>query len=31
MKEGKLDNVSPGEPEIKEDDLKSFLEADTGR
>jgi len=31
MKEGKLDNVSPGEPEIQEADLKSFLEADTGR
>lgn len=25
MKEGKLDNVSPGEPEINEEDLKSFL------
>jgi phenylalanine-4-hydroxylase len=31
MKEGRLDNVSPGEPEIQEADLKSFLEADTGR
>lgn len=27
MKEGKLDNVAPGEPEIKEEDLKSFLRA----
>lgn len=29
MKEGKLNNVSPGEPEISEADLKSFLEAET--
>jgi len=28
MKEGKLDNVSPGEPDISDADLKSFLEAD---
>lgn len=27
MKEGKLSNLAPGEPEIKESDLKSFLEA----
>jgi phenylalanine-4-hydroxylase len=27
MKEGKLDNVAPGEPEIKEGDLESFLQA----
>ncbi len=28
MKEGKLNNVSPGEPEVSEADLKSFLEAE---
>jgi len=28
MKEGKLNNVSPGEPEVSEGDLKSFLEAE---
>jgi len=27
MKEGKLSNVSPGEPEVNETDLKSFLQA----
>jgi phenylalanine-4-hydroxylase len=27
MREGKLDNVSPGEPEVSEPDLRSFLEA----
>jgi len=27
MKEGKLDNVSPGEPELSETDVKSFLDA----
>jgi phenylalanine-4-hydroxylase len=27
MRDGKLDNVSPGEPEVSEPDLKSFLEA----
>jgi phenylalanine-4-hydroxylase len=27
MKEGKLDNVSPGEPEMGEADVKSFLDA----
>ena len=27
MKQGKLDNVSPGEPELSEADVKSFLEA----
>ena len=26
MKEGKLDNLAPGEPEIKQSDLRSFLE-----
>ncbi len=29
MREGKLDNVAPGEPEIKEGDLESFLQAST--
>jgi phenylalanine-4-hydroxylase len=29
LKAGKLDNVSAGEPEINEEDLKSFLHADT--
>lgn len=28
MKEGKLDNVSPGEPGVGDEDLRSFLEAD---
>jgi len=28
MKEGKLNNVSPGEPHVSEEDLKSFLEAE---
>jgi phenylalanine-4-hydroxylase len=28
MRDGRLDNVSPGEPEVSEPDLKSFLEAD---
>lgn len=28
MKDGKLNNVSPGEPGVNEDDLKSFLHAD---
>jgi phenylalanine-4-hydroxylase len=27
MKEGKLDNVSPGEPLVNDDDIRSFLEA----
>jgi phenylalanine-4-hydroxylase len=27
MKEGKLSHVAPGEPEIREADLKSFLDA----
>ncbi len=31
MKEGKLDNVSPGEPEMGEADVKSFLDAGVGR
>jgi phenylalanine-4-hydroxylase len=30
MKEGKLSNVSPGEPEVNEEDLKSFLNATAG-
>jgi phenylalanine-4-hydroxylase len=28
MKEGKLNNVSPGEPEVSESDLKSFVDAE---
>jgi phenylalanine-4-hydroxylase len=28
MKDGKLDNVSPGEPAVNEEDLKSFLNAE---
>jgi phenylalanine-4-hydroxylase len=28
MKAGKLSNVAPGEPEVKEEDLKSFLHAE---
>jgi phenylalanine-4-hydroxylase len=28
MKDGKLNNVSPGEPEVSESDLKSFVEAE---
>lgn len=28
MKDGKLDNVSPGEPEVNEEDLRSFLHAE---
>jgi phenylalanine-4-hydroxylase len=31
MRDGKLDNVAPGLPEIAERDLRSFLEAETGR
>ena len=27
MKDGKLNNVAPGEPGVKEEDLKSFLHA----
>ena len=27
MRDGKLDNVAPGEPEVSESDLRSFLEA----
>ena len=27
MRDGRLDNVAPGEPSVSEDDLKSFLEA----
>ena len=27
MKSGKLDNVSPGEPELSETDVRSFIEA----
>jgi len=30
MKAGKLDNVAPGEPEVSEVDLRSFLEASVG-
>lgn len=30
MKDGKLDNVAPGEPLVNEADLRSFLEATTG-
>lgn len=30
MKEGKLSHVAPGEPDIREGDLKSFLEAEIG-
>jgi phenylalanine-4-hydroxylase len=28
MKAGKLDNVSPGEPGVDENDIRSFLEAE---
>jgi phenylalanine-4-hydroxylase len=31
MREGKLDNVSPGEPAISEPDLRSFLEASAAK
>src|SRR5688500_12205476 len=31
MREGKLDNVSPGEPAVSEPDLRSFLEASEGK
>ena len=31
MREGKPDNVAPGLPEISKRDLRSFLEAETGR
>jgi phenylalanine-4-hydroxylase len=31
MREGRLDNVSPGEPEVSEPDLRSFLEAAPGK
>lgn len=31
MKEGRLDNVAPGEPEINEADLASFLNADLSK
>ena len=27
MKDGRLDNVAPGEPSVGEEDLRSFLEA----
>ena len=27
MKDGKLNNVSPGEPEMSESDVRSFIEA----
>ena len=31
MREGRLDNVSPGEPAVSEPDLRSFLEASQGQ
>jgi phenylalanine-4-hydroxylase len=31
MRQGRLDNVSPGEPAISEPDLRSFLEASAGK
>jgi phenylalanine-4-hydroxylase len=31
MREGRLDNVSPGEPAISEPDLRSFLEASASK
>ena len=31
LAQGKLDSVAPGEPEINEQDLASFLNADTGK
>jgi phenylalanine-4-hydroxylase len=31
MREGRLDNVSPGEPAVSEPDLRSFLEASKGK
>ena len=31
MREGRLDNVAPGEPAISEPDLRSFLEASAGK
>ena len=31
MREGKLDNVSPGEPKMSEADLRSFLDASEGK
>jgi phenylalanine-4-hydroxylase len=31
MREGRLDNVSPGEPAVSEPDLRSFLEASRGK
>jgi hypothetical protein len=27
MRQGRLDNVAPGEPEVSEADLRSFIEA----
>ena len=30
LKAGKLNNVAPGEPEVNEKDIKSFLEAELG-
>jgi phenylalanine-4-hydroxylase len=29
MRDGKLNNVAPGEPEVSEADLRSFLQAQT--
>src|SRR5262249_16745662 len=31
LRSGRLDNVAPGEPEVKEGDLRSFLEAGQAR
>jgi hypothetical protein len=31
MKQGKLNNVAPGEPKMSEGDVKSFLEASLGK
>ena len=31
MRDGRLDNVAPGEPAVSEPDLRSFLEASEGK
>jgi len=31
MRDGRLDNVAPGEPAVSEPDLRSFLEASRGK
>ena len=31
MRQGRLDNVAPGEPAVSEPDLRSFLEASSAR